>query len=456
MKRSMKKTIVAIILICIMTGGLLACGAGEAAVADDPPNEEENKTLSGEITFWHSFVQGSRMEAVERAIKQFEVKYPNVKVHVETMPWSDFKSRWKAGVETGDLPDISTACNMYDVEEMVHAGILQPTDEVIDAIGRDKFSDNVLGKLTQDDGVYGIPYYSHAYVMWFRKDLLSQAGLSVPETWEELYEAAKTLTDRDNGIYGCPVSMGPQDFMSTINLHMYVRSGGGSLLKDDGTANLTSDLALAGIDYWVRMYEDCSPKETVDYSVIEQAGLFYEGKTAFDFNSGFHISGVAGKREDLLPAISCQTLPRMNKGDEPYSAVVSHIPLVLYRDADSTDVCKVFLKFLYEEENYIDFLDSIPVGMLPSIRGIAGTERYQSNEMRKQFAAEEEIIREAMLNGTALGFENGPNLQAGILTSSGVIEKMFQEIVKDGKPIGEAAQDAEDELNRLFEKAAGQ
>lgn len=113
------------------------------------------------------------------------------------------------------------------------------------------------------------------------------------------------------------------------------------------------------------------------------------------------------------------------------------------------------MKFLYEEENYIDFLDSIPVGMLPSIRGIAGTERYQSNEMRKQFAAEEEIIREAMLNGTALGFENGPNLQAGILTSSGVIEKMFQEIVKDGKPIGRPRRTRKMNLTDYLRKRLG-
>ncbi len=231
MRKSMKNRIVSIILIGLLTGGLLACGTEEASVADGSRNETPNEALAGEITFWHSFTQGSRMEAVERAVTQFEAKYPNVQVHVETMTWSDFKSRWKAGVATGDLPDISTACNMYDVEEMVHAGILQLTDEVIDGIGRELFSDNVLSELTQNGGVYGIPYYSHAYVMWFRKDLLSQAGLSVPETWEELYEAAKTLTDRENGIYGCPVSMGTKDFVSTINLHMYVRSGGGLLAK---------------------------------------------------------------------------------------------------------------------------------------------------------------------------------------------------------------------------------
>lgn len=442
------KRIVALLLAAVMAFGVASCGA-----AENDANTVADESLSGEITFWHSFVQGARMEAVERAVARFEIRYPNVRINVETMSWSDFKSRWKEGMESGDLPDISTACNMYEVEELVNAGILQPADEVVDAIGRDRFSDNVLSELTHGEQVYGVPYYSHAYVMWYRKDLLDEKGISAPSTWEGLYEAACAVTDEEQGIYGCPVSMSPNDFVSAINLHMYVRSGGGSLLNDDMTANLTSDLALEGIRYWVKMYEDCSPKETVDDTVVEQAALFYEGKTAFDFNSGFHISGVAGSREDLLASISCAPLPRMNQEDEYYSAVVSHIPLVIYKDAENVEICKKFLEFLFEEENYIDFLDSVPVGMLPSIRGISSTEQYQSNEIRKQFAEEEAVIREAMLNGMALGFEHGPNVQSGIITSSGVIESMFRDIVQNGADVETAAREAEDELNRLFEEA---
>lgn len=444
------KKIANLFLLAVIILSLTACG--DSTTVDG--EVEKDASLSGEITFWHSFVQGARMEAVERAADKFTERYPNVTIHLETMTWSDFKSRWKEGIGTGSLPDMSTACNLYEVEELVNAGVLQPVDEVIDSIGRELFSDNVLTEISHEGGIYGVPYYSHAYVMWYRQDLLDEAGLPVPSTWEELYQTARALTDPEKDIYGCPVSMGTKDFLATLYLHMYVRSGGGSLFREDMTADLTSSLALEGIRYWVKMYEDCSPKETTDFTVMEQAALFYEGRTAFDFNSGFHISGVAGKRADLLDFVSCVPLPRMNADDEYYSAVVSHIPLVLYKDAENAEICRAFMEFLYQEENYIDFLDSVPVGMLPSVRGVSSTEKYQSNEMRRKFAGEEEIIRDAMLNGTALGFEHGPNLQAGILTSSGVIEKMFQEIVINGADVSAAAREAEEELNRLFAEAA--
>lgn len=442
------KKLLAWILAAVMVFSFTAC--------EHTDNTPVDESLSGEITFWHSFTQGSRMEAIDKAVMEFEKIYPNVKINVEAMTWIDFKERWKAGMETGDLPDISTACNMYEVEELVHSGLLQPADDVIDGIGRDLFSDNVLSELSYENGIYGVPYYSHAYVMWYRQDLLDAAGLDVPATWDELYKTARALTDSGNNVYGCPVSMGSKDFVSTINLHMYVSSGGGSLLNEDLTANLTSELALEGIRYWVKMYNDCSPAETVDYTIYDQAALFYEGSTAFDFNSGFHISGVAGSREDLLDSVSCTSLPKINEEDDYYSAIVTHIPLVIYKDAENTEICNTFIRFLFEEENYINFLDSVPVGMLPSVRGISSTEAYQSNETRRRFDEEEKVISEAMLNGTALGFEHGPNLQAGILTSSGVIERMFQDIIQNGTDVEAAAQKAEDELNRLFEEAVEQ
>ena len=54
-------------------------------------------------------------------------------------------------------------------------------------------------------------------------------------------------------------------------------------------ANLTSKEAIDGINFWLKVYKNCSPAETINYTVNDHATLFYQGKTAFDFNSGFMI-----------------------------------------------------------------------------------------------------------------------------------------------------------------------
>ena len=47
--------------------------------------------------------------------------------------------------------------------------------------------------------------------------------------------------------------------------------------------------------------------------------------------------------------------------------------------------------------------------------------------------------------------EFGPRPEAGLVTSQGIIESMFQDIIINGTPVEEAAAAAEAELNDVFE-----
>lgn len=438
----MKKLSIVALMLLLSLSLVFANGSAESTQSSDGE-------LNGTITFWHSFTQGKRMEAVQAAAEEFMQMHPGVTINIETMAWGDFNTKWNAGLTTGDLPDMSTAQNTGEVAEMLNVGVLRPVDTVIDAIGRDRFSANALADMTVDGEVYGIPYYSHAQVMWYRDDLLEAAGLDVPQTWDEFYDAAVALTK--DGVYGAAVSLSPNDLLGTRYLNYYVRSAGGSLLNDDLTANLTSPEAIEGIKFWVGVYKNCSPAETINYTVNDHATLYYQGITAFDFNSGFQIDGVRNNRPDLLPYVSCAMLPRMNEGDPLYSAEATHIPLVVWQNSEHPEICEAFIEFLYEEDNYTDFLSAVPVGMLPSISGISETEAYRSNEIVQEFAEEEAIITQAIELGSAIGFEHGPSAQAGLLANQGIIEEMFQDIIMNGTPVEEAAAAAEAELNEIFE-----
>lgn len=435
-----------VLLSCL----LVACSMNEEQ------EQPRNTDVQGTITFWHSFTQGARLEALDQTIERFKEAYPNVTVNTEVLTWTDFKDRWRNGIETGELPDISTACNIYEVEELVNAGLLQPVNEVIDEIGHERFADNVLSELSHGEDIYGLPYYSHAFVLWYRNDVLKDADIDPPQNWEEFAAAAKAVTDPDKGIYGYAAALSPRDHLATIDLHLYMRSKGDSLLTQDLKANLTSETALEGIRYWADIYRTCSSPDYYDDTVEERSQHFYQGDTVFDVNSGFHISGIMNNRPDLVESISCVEFPFKEDSVSNNASMVTQIPLVMYASSENKEAAEAFLEFLYTDENYLAFIDSVPVGMIPAIKDIANTEAYQSNETRKQFADEETVIENAVLSGNALGFEHGANLQAGILTSSGVIEEMFRSIVIDDVPVEVAAKQAEDQLNERFAQALGE
>lgn len=431
-----------------------AGAASPAASADGAPAEEkpaEAEKLSGDITFWHSFTQGGRLDTIQKAADDFMVENPDVKITIEAFSWADFYTKWTTGLASGNVPDMSTGLPNH-VVEMIDVDAVIPLDDLIDEMGRDRFYEAPLKEMTVDGKCYAVPIYSHAQVMWFFKDTLEKYSLEVPTTWDELYTAAKTITDGEKGnMYGCSVPMGLGDMMATRYLNFYVRSAGETLLTEDGKANLTSPAVIDGINYWTKMYKDCSPADSINFGVLDHATLYYTGKNAFDFNSGFQIGGVQTNAPELVEQVACASMPTINKGDPQKGYETSNIPMVVWKNSKNPEICKAFIKYIYEPERYIPFLQSVPVGMLPALKEITTNEQFTSDPVIQQFSDAMTVISDAVGTGTAIGMEFGPKPQAGLLTSQHVIEQMFQDIILKNTPVEEAAKAAEDKLNDLFE-----
>ena len=461
-----RKKWLSLALAASMCVGIFAgCGGEEAAnsaadgkmganavTGDTGSAGGETAALEGEITFWHSFTQGPRLETIQAAADSFMEQNPGVTINIETFSWADFYTKWTTGLASGNVPDMSTALPNH-VVEMIDAEAILPLDGLIDNIGRDCFYEAPLVEMTAEDGsCYAVPLYSHAQVMWYRTDLLEKYNLDVPTTWDELYDAASTIQQGENGaVYGCSVPLGTNDMMATRYLNFYVRSAGETLITEDGKANLTSQAAIDGINYWVQMYKDNSPADSINFNVLDQATLYYQGKNAFDFNSGFQIGGVETNTPELLDSIDCAPMPVLKEGEAQTGYETSNIPMVIWQNSKHPEICEAFIKYLYQPENYVPFLLSVPVGMLPALKEISTDETFLSDPTVHKYQHSLEVISDAVGYGTAIGMESGPRAEAGLVTSQAVIENMFQEIILKNKPVEEAAKQAEDKLNDLFE-----
>lgn len=430
----------------VMASSLAACGGGgNGSNADDG-------VMAGDIVFWSSYSQGPRAEWLQMKADKFEEKYPDVTITIENFSWSEFYTKWTTGLAAGQVPDISSALP-YHVVEMLDAEAIVPLDDVIDEIGRDRFTESALKEGTEDGHNYSIPLYSHAQVMWIRKDILAEHGLEVPQTWQELRAVAEKVSTPD--LYGISVPLGTNDTLGVRYLNYYVKSAGGSLLTEDGNANITSPEAIEGINYWVDMYKSLSPEGSINFNILDQATLYYQGKTAFDFNTGFQIGGVQSTTPELADEIAAVPLPRLHEGDEVYGAETGHQPMVVWESSEHQEEAKAFLASLYEDEDYIEFLKGVPVGMMPVLTDIAENPEFLEDEVITRYKDSFDVINQAIPLASAIGMEHGPAIEAGILVNEGVIETMFQDIILNGTDVETAAKNAESKLNEMFEQARG-
>ncbi len=123
-----------------LTGlALVACSGKTEETAD----KESSTELSGEITMWHSFTQGPRLESIQKSADEFMKKHPKTKIKIETFSWNDFYTKWTTGLANGNVPDISTALP-NQVMEMVNSDALVPLNDTIDRIGEDRFNKTAL------------------------------------------------------------------------------------------------------------------------------------------------------------------------------------------------------------------------------------------------------------------------------------------------------------------------
>lgn len=458
----MKKSITLLLSLMMVVSLVSGCGASPTSspapapdvatpAAPAPSADPTPAKLEGEITFWHSFTQGPRLESIQKAADGFMAENPGVKIKIETFSWADFYTKWTTGLASGNVPDMSSA-TPAQVVEMIDVDAILPMDDLIDSIGRDRFYEKALVEMKNDGKCYAVPLYSNTEALWLRTDLMEKYNLAVPETWDELYEASVKINEGEKGqVYGCTMPMGTNDMLSTRWLHLYMRSAGDNLITPEGKANLTSKTAIDGINYWVKMYKTVSPPDAMNYNTLDQATMYYQGKLAFDFNTGFHIGGVQTNSPDILQYVDCAPIPRVNKGDPPIGCETNNTPMVVWKNSKNPEICKAFIEYFYDPARYVDFLLSVPVGMMPALKGVTEDPKYLANPIVQQFGHAQEVLNEMLSGSTAIGMEYGPTAKAGLLTSQRVIENMFQEIVLKNTPVEEAAKAAEKKLNELFE-----
>ena len=86
---------------------------------------------------------------------------------------------------------------------------LTPYIEKSEIIKTEDIFPGPLSSVTYEGGIYGIPRGANTIALYYNADMFKAAGLdpdNPPKTWDELYEAAKELTDPSKNVYGLAFS----------------------------------------------------------------------------------------------------------------------------------------------------------------------------------------------------------------------------------------------------------
>ncbi|MDF2542080.1 MAG: hypothetical protein K0S47_1798 [Herbinix sp.] len=139
-------------------------------------------------------------------------------------------------VLAGEGPDVSLGNPMGDPIQYAIRNAVMNLDDLkgFDEV-KERFHESSLVSYEFDGDVYGLPETQTFPMMFYRKDIFNELGLSVPQTWEDFYEVIAVL-QRNNLEIGFPQGLpGTQIFLYQNGGSLYNKGLTASTLNNDST-----------------------------------------------------------------------------------------------------------------------------------------------------------------------------------------------------------------------------
>jgi ABC-type glycerol-3-phosphate transport system substrate-binding protein len=226
---------------------LAACARAPVAGPDSKPTP--GARFDGRVLqHWGSY-DGAGIAAWTRFYDQFvESQAPGLRVDIQGVPNPEYLPKLTAAIVAGSPPDFCRFKENLNNDMAARKNAL-----ALDAyLAKDKavkladFTPSSVAALTFKDAPYGLPHYHQYVILGWNKTLFKQVGLNPdkpPETWAELRDYAKRLTDPDKGQWGFKLyEYGPPVREQQFNWFMeWVWRNGGDVWADKERTRSTVD-----------------------------------------------------------------------------------------------------------------------------------------------------------------------------------------------------------------------
>ncbi|MCQ4162466.1 extracellular solute-binding protein [Roseomonas sp. GC11] len=220
--------------------------------------------------------------------KEFE-ELTGIKVGAEQIPEQQHRQKFAIEFASGrpsfDVVGISLHVNKRQIGRAKWCADIKPLIQDASLTAPDfdfgDFGAGAVAYSTQADGrMDTIPEFTDYFILYYNKELLAAKNIAVPKTFDELYTAAKALTDPGRQQYGF-VGRG----LRNANVVLWSSFLLGTAQRDTVSPEMklltdTAD-AVWATEMYQKIMRDCSPPGSVGFNWNECQTTFMQGRAAF-------------------------------------------------------------------------------------------------------------------------------------------------------------------------------
>ena len=252
-----------------------------------------------------AIVANPQMEDAIELSDQFEADHPDIDLQFVSLPENEARAKITASVATGGGEFDIVMISNYETAQWADDGWLvnlQPYAEQTPGYDPDDFIPSIRESLSYDGDLYSVPFYGESSFLVYRKDMLEQAGLTMPDepTWPEVADLARELHDPANGVSGICLRGLPGWGENLAPLNTVVNTFGGRWFTPDWEAQLTSPEFVEAVTFYVDLVTRYGEPGAAASGFSECVTRYSQGQAAMWYDATSMVSTVESPADSTV------------------------------------------------------------------------------------------------------------------------------------------------------------
>lgn len=370
----MKKVVVFLLVLAMLSASVFAAGKTEAAPAGPVTLKVANYALleSGYEPFW------------KQVKVDFEAANPDITIEWVTAPYGEIVNQVVNMAGGGNKVDVIFG-EIDWVPGLVDAGLAAPVRDILPQAFVDDFYPDVLKSFEVEGKPYGIPLYVSPYVLYYNKNLFTQAGLDPnkpPKTYDEMLSYAQKLSQlkdaNGNKVYafGQTTASVP---VSGASLTAMVFNFGGQVL--DAQGKLAVDNQGFKDAFTMVQKLDQLGYNPQNAKLKDLRNLFALGQLAMYYDQSWGFNGVKSINPDAVN-FTASAEPLKGGNGVGASLLQAHCFILVDNGAARKAALSKFVEFVISEQTLSSYLRDLTPAY-PAKKSMATMESVVNNGILK-------------------------------------------------------------------------
>ncbi|MGY1529997.1 sugar ABC transporter substrate-binding protein [Luteimonas sp. A649] len=297
------------------------------------------------IRFW---AMGREAEVVGTLLPDFHREHPGLRVEVQAIPWTAAHEKLLTAYAAEAMPDLLQLGNTW-IPEFAALDALEPLGQRVErsaGISAADYFPGIWDTNLVDGTLMGVPWYVDTRLLFYRKDILREAGVALPlRTWDE-WAAAMDAIQRHVGPERYAFLLPLNEFEPQLSLALQQSD---PLLRQNGTrGNFQSAGFRETLAFYARIFDEGWAPVLSETQISNVWDEFFRGFNAFYLSGPWNIREF---RRRAPPELAEQwgTMP-LPGPDGPGAGIAGGTSLVLPRGGTNADAAWLLVEYLSRPE----------------------------------------------------------------------------------------------------------